>query len=109
MSKPSSIFNNWAPPIFCTLLGSFLTSKGAFDGFGQSLERSLASTLQWAVEPIFYPRWFVLTGTVFIFIGGAYLFWRQYKRIKELGNSHDELIDSLGKAFKDAADNLEKP
>ncbi|AZC91316.1 hypothetical protein C4K29_5037 [Pseudomonas chlororaphis subsp. piscium] len=43
---------------------------------------------------------------MFIFVGGAYLFWRQYKRIKELGKSHDELIDGLDKAFKDSADDL---
>lgn len=108
MSKLSSSFNNWAPPIFCTFLGFFL-AKGAFDGLEKSLERSWASTLQWALEPIFFPRWFVLTGAVFIFIGGAYLFWKQYKRLQELGKSHDDLIKSLGDAFKEAADRLEKP
>lgn len=100
--KSNSIFHLWAPSIFCTLLAYFL-GKGAFDGLGQTFERSWGSTLQWAVEPIFYPRWLVLTGTLFILFGGIYLFWRQYKRFKK---SHDDLVRALTNAFDAASKDL---
>lgn len=83
MSKLLKILNHWVPGVVCTFLGYFL-SKGAFDGIGQIFQRSWDATLQWGVEPIFYPRWFVLTGTTTIFFGGIYLFWRQYKRLQKL-------------------------
>lgn len=102
--KPSSIFHLWAPSIVSTFLAYFL-GKGAFDGLGQTFERSWGSTLQWAVEPIFYPRWLVLTGTLFILFAGIYLFWRQYKRFKK---SHDELVGALTSAFNEASNDLEK-
>ena len=54
------ILNRWVPGVVCNLLGYFL-SKGAFDGVGETFERSWGATLQWGVEPIFFPRWFVLS------------------------------------------------
>ncbi|MFQ6591066.1 MULTISPECIES: hypothetical protein [Pseudomonas] len=83
MSKLIKFFNHWAPGIVYTLLGYFL-SKGVLDGFGQTFVRSWAATQEWGVEPIFYPRWFVLSGATTILIGGVYLFWKQYKRVQEL-------------------------
>ncbi|MBJ2245326.1 hypothetical protein [Pseudomonas haemolytica] len=107
MSKLSSIFNLWGPTICGTFLAYFL-GKGAFDGIGQAFERSWASTLQWSIEPVFYPRWVVLVGVVSIFIGGVYLFWKQYKRMNEVEKSHHELITALDTAFKEAAENLQR-
>ncbi|VVN02479.1 hypothetical protein PS663_03408 [Pseudomonas fluorescens] len=83
MSKLITFVNHWVPGIVCTLLGYFL-SQGAFDGVGQTFVRSWAATQEWAVEPIFYPRWFVLSGATTILIGGVYLFWKQYKRVQKL-------------------------
>ena len=81
MSTLLKILNRWVPGVACTFLGYFL-SKGAFDGVGETFERSWGTTLQWGVEPIFFPRWFVLSGATTIFVGGVYLFWKQYKRLQ---------------------------
>lgn len=75
--------NHWAPPVVCTFLSYYL-GKGAFDGVGMTVDATWSSIMEWAADPISFPRWFVLSGTTGVFAGGAFLWLKQYQRIKAL-------------------------
>lgn len=102
------IFHHWGPPIICTFLGFYL-AKGAFDGVGDAIGATWASISEWAVDPISFPRWFVLFSTTWVSFGGAFLWFKQYQRINKLRKREEDLVEGLRKAFSKAADDLAKP
>jgi hypothetical protein len=105
--KLGKIFHHWAPPVFCTFLAYYL-GKGALDGVGATIDEAWASIGEWATDPVLFPRWFVLSGTVSVLGGGIFLWIKQYQRVKALSKSHDELLEGMAEAFDKAAKDLER-
>ena len=81
--KFMKIADHWAPPLVCTFLTYYL-GKGAFDGVPEAAVDTWLMISLWADAPIMFPRWAVLSGTSIVFLGGAFLWHKQYQRIKTL-------------------------
>lgn len=101
------IFHHWAPPVCCTFLAYYL-GKGALDGVGATMGEAWVSIGKWATDPISYPRWFVLSGTVSVLGGGIFLWVKQYQRVKAFSKNHEEMIEGITDAFNKAAKDLDQ-
>lgn len=102
-----ALFNQWGPSVSCTILAYYL-GQGAFVGFGTAIGEAWTSVGEWFQDPISFPRWFVIFGTMALSGGGAFLWFKQYQRVRELSKSHDDFIQGLTDAIDDAAKELEQ-
>lgn len=107
-SKLGAVFHHWAPSISCVYLTYYL-GNGALSGVGSVIGEAWASVGVWAAEPVSFPRWAVLLGTIGVLAGSIFLGVRQYQRVKALEKNQEEMIRGLSEAFEQAALDLDKP